>query len=377
MTMVNPRLHLSKWLVLTIGIIRTVKTIENLLQSYETGEVIDCVDIFKQPAFDHPLLKNHTMKPSLIRKPNGAGHVDGALSRAWWNYGECPDGTIPILRPRNHTKHHAVPLTPHVKRPNSGGKSIIPPRGHEYAEVSLIGGNYKGARAKINLWNPIVMYPEASFSQTWVTAGSIVLNSVEARWMVDKFLGTGNYLVSFIYWTSDGYQNTGCYNLQCPGFMQTNKRFALGTQLSPVSTYGGKQYEISINITKDDFTGGWWLHFGNTEIGCWPKEIFTSLKGPANQISWGGEILNLKRNGIHTSTQMGSGHFPSEDFRKAAFFCNLKFVDDKSTERDLENLETYVTRSECYDLKLGTDRSSSYGVHSYYGAKGFSLQCAH
>ncbi|RWR73616.1 hypothetical protein CKAN_00191200 [Cinnamomum micranthum f. kanehirae] len=28
----------------------------------EDGDIIDCVDIFKQPAFDHPLLKNHTIQ---------------------------------------------------------------------------------------------------------------------------------------------------------------------------------------------------------------------------------------------------------------------------------------------------------------------------
>jgi hypothetical protein len=28
----------------------------------EDGDIIDCVDIYKQPAFDHPALKNHTIK---------------------------------------------------------------------------------------------------------------------------------------------------------------------------------------------------------------------------------------------------------------------------------------------------------------------------
>ncbi|KAL5993914.1 hypothetical protein ACLOJK_038271 [Asimina triloba] len=39
----------------------TIKTIKG-----PNGDVIDCVDIYKQPAFDHPALKNHTiqMRPS-------------------------------------------------------------------------------------------------------------------------------------------------------------------------------------------------------------------------------------------------------------------------------------------------------------------------
>ena len=32
-----------------------------LIQSPD-GDIIDCVDIYKQPAFDHPLLKNHTIQ---------------------------------------------------------------------------------------------------------------------------------------------------------------------------------------------------------------------------------------------------------------------------------------------------------------------------
>ena len=35
------------------------------LQS-EDGDIIDCVDIYKQPAFDHPSLKNHTIQVSSI-----------------------------------------------------------------------------------------------------------------------------------------------------------------------------------------------------------------------------------------------------------------------------------------------------------------------
>ena len=32
------------------------------------GDIIDCVDINKQPAFDHPLLKNHTIQVTSLIK---------------------------------------------------------------------------------------------------------------------------------------------------------------------------------------------------------------------------------------------------------------------------------------------------------------------
>jgi len=49
---------------------------------------------------------------------------------------------------------------------------------------------------------------------------------------------------------ADAYQNTGCYNLKCPGFVQASKKFALGAAISPISTYNGKQFHITLSIWK-------------------------------------------------------------------------------------------------------------------------------
>jgi len=49
---------------------------------------------------------------------------------------------------------------------------------------------------------------------------------------------------------ADAYHNTGCYNLKCPGFVQTNKKITLGAAISPVSTYNGKQFTITLSIWK-------------------------------------------------------------------------------------------------------------------------------
>lgn len=69
----------------------------------EDGDIIDCVLITSQPAFDHPLLKNHTIqvKPSFI--PEGEGDStytkkETKATQVWQKYGECPENTIPIRR---------------------------------------------------------------------------------------------------------------------------------------------------------------------------------------------------------------------------------------------------------------------------------------
>ncbi|XP_022637381.1 uncharacterized protein LOC111241785 [Vigna radiata var. radiata] len=55
------------------------------------GDTVDCIDINKQPAFDHPLLKNHKLqkKPS-IRKPIEKSSMkklqacrDGSFFKIW------------------------------------------------------------------------------------------------------------------------------------------------------------------------------------------------------------------------------------------------------------------------------------------------------
>ncbi|CAN6373638.1 unnamed protein product [Urochloa humidicola] len=70
-----------------------------------------------------------------------------------------------------------------------------------------------------------------SLAQLWITGGpyaSNELNTVEAGWHVfPRLYGDNNTRLS-IYWTRDGYNKTGCYNLRCPGFIQTNNQIAIG-----------------------------------------------------------------------------------------------------------------------------------------------------
>nr|VDD16315.1 unnamed protein product [Brassica oleracea] len=68
----------------------------------EDGDIIDCVPITLQPAFDHPLLKNHTiqMRPSFIPKVNSTytKKEPKAITQIWLKNGECPENTVAIRR---------------------------------------------------------------------------------------------------------------------------------------------------------------------------------------------------------------------------------------------------------------------------------------
>lgn len=173
---------------------------------------------------------------------------------------------------------------------------------------------------------------------------------------------------------SDAYRATGCYNLLCSGFVQTNNRIAIGAAISPVSSFSGSQFDITILIWKDPKLGNWWLGLGdNMLIGYWPAELFTHLADHATMVEWGGEIVNSRCNGEHTSTQMGSGHFAEAGFGKASYFRNLEIVDSDNSLSSVWSISTLAENTNCYNIK--SSYSSNWGTHFYYGGPGNNPQC--
>ncbi|XP_028182201.1 uncharacterized protein LOC114369204 [Glycine soja] len=173
---------------------------------------------------------------------------------------------------------------------------------------------------------------------------------------------------------SDSYRATGCYNLLCVGFIQTNSRIAIGAAISPVSSYDGNQYDITILIWKDPKVGNWWMSFGdNTLVGYWPAELFTHLADHATMVEWGGEVVNSRTNGQHTFTQMGSGHFAEDGFGKASYFRNLQIVDTDNSLSSVQSISTLAENTNCYDIK--SYYSNEWGTYFYYGGPGNNPQC--
>lgn len=178
----------------------------------------------------------------------------------------------------------------------------------------------------------------------------------------------------FTYWTSDSYQETGCYNLLCSGFVQTNNKIAIGASISPVSEFADTQYDITILIWKDPKEGNWWMEFADkTLVGYWPSELFTHLADHANMIEWGGEIVNTEAGGEHTSTQMGSGHFAEEGFGKASYFRNLEIVDSDNSLRGVSSMLTLAEHTYCYNIQ--NRYNIEWSNHFYFGGPGSNPRC--
>ncbi|PSR96895.1 Very-long-chain 3-oxoacyl-CoA reductase [Actinidia chinensis var. chinensis] len=329
----------------------TVKTIKS-----GDGDVIDCVDIYKQPAFDNPLIKDLQMEPSSY--PNGMNKMEDfppELIQDWRKNGECPEGTIPILRIRTHRRSPPVHLHGRQLNHSFAGPVVL----HQYATVSERGSTYRGAYGSISVWEPWTEASDFSLSQIWVVQDHDPpnLNTVEAGWI------------------RDSYRTTGCYDLgRCGGFVQTNRRFLIGGRIEPISVYNGQTNEIIISIFKDSNNGNWWLSLQGFAIGYWPGSIVPGLANGANAVHWGGEITG-SRPDHHTTTQMGSGHFSFEGFGKSGLVKNIGVVDSSNIQRDAVITNQLASNPKCYDLNYQGNMGTNFGSHFYYGGPGYSAQC--
>ncbi|MBA0765956.1 hypothetical protein Gotri_015052 [Gossypium trilobum] len=362
-----------------------IKSIQAILSYFAPlispdGDIIDCVLLHHQPAFDHPRLKGQKPldppeRPSGVN-PNGMGGEDFQL---WSMSGEsCPEGTIPIRRTSEEDMLRASSVRRFGrKRPRRRVRRDSTSNGHEHAVGYVSGDQYYGAKASINVWTPRVSNQyEFSLSQMWVISGSFGddLNTIEAGWQVSPELYGDNYPRFFTYWTTDAYQATGCYNLLCSGFVQTNNRIAIGAAISPTSSYNGGQFDISLLIWKDPKHGNWWLEFGSgVLVGYWPSFLFTHLRDHASMVQFGGEVVNSRAGGFHTSTEMGSGHFAGQGFGKASYFRNLQVVDWDNNLIPLSNLRVLADHPNCYDIQGGINRV--WGNYFYYGGPGRNVKC--
>uniref|UniRef100_A0A5B6Z0V5 Neprosin PEP catalytic domain-containing protein n=2 Tax=Davidia involucrata TaxID=16924 RepID=A0A5B6Z0V5_DAVIN len=374
----RPRDELQKLKMIRAHLMKINKPSVKTIQSPD-GDLIDCVTAHHQPAFDHPQLNGQKPlnPPERPKGHNPTGMVSENF-QLWSISGEsCPEGTIPIRRTTEKDILRASSIRRFgrkIRRPVQRDSSS---NGHEHAVGYVTGDQYYGAKASINVWAPSVANQyEFSLSQMWVISGSFGddLNTIEAGWQVSPELYGDNYPRFFTYWTTDAYQATGCYNLLCSGFVQTNNRIAIGAAISPTSSFDGGQYDISLLVWKDPKHGNWWLEFGSgILVGYWPSFLFTHLRSHASMVQYGGEVVNSRPSGSHTSTQMGSGHFAGEGFGKASYFRNLQVVDWDNSLIPLSNLRVLADHPNCYDIQGGIN--SVWGNYFYYGGPGRNERC--
>ncbi|CAA0823252.1 Protein of Unknown Function (DUF239 [Striga hermonthica] len=353
------------------------------------GDIIDCVHISHQPAFDHPIFQNHTiqMRPSyhpekllLTESKNEAGPKP--MAQLWHMNGRCPEGTVPMRRTKKEDLFRASSINKYGKknkksmpRPTSDDApepNLVNQNGHQHAIAYVEGDAYYGAKATINVWNPKIQQSnEFSLSQLWILGGSFAsdLNSIEAGWQVSPDLYGDNNTRLFTYWTVSLIW-IHQYNKIIKGSILHLKKVKL--KLNNI----GKIDKISVCflIVIDPKEGNWWMQFGNEHVlGYWPGFLFSYLSESASMVEWGGEVVNSQSDGQHTTTQMGSGHFSEEGFGKASYVRNIQVVDSSNNLRAPKDIGIFTEQSSCYNVQLGNN--GGWGNFFYYGGPGRNIDC--
>ncbi|XP_006649130.2 uncharacterized protein LOC102707288 [Oryza brachyantha] len=323
------------------------------------GDVYNCVDIYKQPALNHPLLKNHTMQMEPSSYPldlDIQSIMSSNISEADFPDVKCPARTIPILLNDNSSKAYV---------PNGLQE--------EYAAIKYWDdNNFYGTRATLSVHEPFLARENGDHIASWthlsngpeeIGTGSIVWPSF-----------SGDRFARFhIRWVDSS--NKPCYDFRCPGFVQVSEVAAIGGRITPVSVYNGPQYVITVMLFQDRKTKDWWLArldkssaVGFRALGYWPRRLFTSLQEKATFAFWGGWVR-----GPTVSSDpppMGSGRFAKEGYRKAAFVKAIKIAnrDNNFVNPNAGKGTPVTTRPPCYTVDgFGVVDA---GMHAFFGGPG-------
>ncbi|KAK4592414.1 hypothetical protein RGQ29_016810 [Quercus rubra] len=283
------------------------------------GYIVDCIDINKQLAFDHPLLKDHKIqeRPHFSKKTTKNARLSrNRSSMIGLQQDACPSGTVPIRRTTKadliairSMSNNIYPQT--TKVPNEHN-AVIKMR-------TVENHGYIGVKGSINVYNPVVK-EGSSYARMYIMKGADEnLNSITTGWM------------------TDGAQKTGCFNIRCPGFVQVDKRVYLGSAISNVSIPNGPQFEIGLSISKEE-DGNWWVTKDEINIGYFPAAIFNNFI-EAETVGWGGLAVSLP-NGI--SPPMGSGIFPDDNYSHTSQFRVIQYIDSSGVQ-DGPHENTYDT----------------------------------
>ncbi|KAJ0962693.1 hypothetical protein J5N97_027815 [Dioscorea zingiberensis] len=292
----------------------------------DDGDIYDCVDINKQPAFDHPSLKNHKIQLSPSSYPDGLFDNDISSSTnatsieiGLKNGNACPSGTVPIRRVSKDDLIRMRSSLNHKKMMHYSPSNYLNGDNDIYQTVAAYhtykkGDEYFGASASINVFGlPQLTRTQFSSSLIWIVnnANPLEHNLIRVGWTVDPNTYGDTKTRLTTAWTRDDFQHTGCIDIKCLGFVQVSKQIPLGSRMSPLSTYNGQQYTMQFTVFRDPVTYNWWFTLGKekTTIGYWPNKLFTTLRDHASWLNFGGVAGSLGRKEM---PPMGSGHLSCE-----------------------------------------------------------------
>ncbi|XP_049378498.1 uncharacterized protein LOC125843310 [Solanum stenotomum] len=356
--------------------VKTVKT--------KYGDTYDCVDFYKQRAFDHPLLKDHNfhpkMKPTLsrIKKDSTFSSATNRSSTIWSKDGGCPFGTIPVkkitkddlIRLRRMPPPEDVTFDDKydVSNNNSGPNGrYVSSQGYKVAIARIpYNPNSKFAAAGMDtvLYNPQVKGQQHSGSRLKIQKG---LDILQVGWRVDPTLYGDTDTRFFIHFQADKIH---CFNTLCPGFVQVNYDVPLDNSFKDtISQRGGKHWGVKVYIDRD-LAGNWWLLVSQdfTRVGFWPQSLFTDLKSFATNVDWGGVVYSPP--GV-PKPPMGSSYFPIEDSNYDAYCADVIIFNEKGKIIEVDKTITHTDNMYKVEF-IQLSRGAKHKYFVLYGGPGES-----
>ncbi|KAF3777018.1 hypothetical protein EJ110_NYTH46517 [Nymphaea thermarum] len=184
--------------------------------------------------------------------------------------------------------------------------------------------------------------------------------------------------------THDNLEGIGPKMESCPPgsvpFLKATKAGPLN--LSATNDFKGSSAQFfhktkAIKVQKDkeeeheNSYGNWDVFVDDHLIGFWPSQNYDDGFPLANEIQWGGEIVNKRSGRRHTRTQMGSGHFSGEYIGVSAYITHMAFYDKHNRYSDTPTeLRPIVDDPGCYDATYWA-HNADYGSHMTMGGPGY------
>ncbi|GAB4834383.1 hypothetical protein Ancab_032637 [Ancistrocladus abbreviatus] len=323
----------------------------------EYGDIYDCVDFYKQPAFNHPLLKNHTFHPQMrptftpkrVRTEGLPGMNKIDLDMIKLKDGGCPVGTVPIRRISKDSQHFSRGANINaIQRPPGTIFAI--------AQTKYNAGirSYYGVGATISIYNPHVRANQFTSAEIMIQSGP---DMIEVGWTVNPGVYRDNYTRFFIYTIASG---SHCFGSQC-GFISVRKDIPVDFPMSPISKRGGPIYVFQYLVYQDPNNGNWWLEIGEPSItlGFWPKRFFTTLAQSGSYVACGAEAFTPPGQPA-SGLEIGSGYtLYFKDPKWDAFCKNFVIVNEAHNIVDADGTESFASNKN-YDVKDA-------GVHKRLG----------
>ncbi|CAN1777935.1 hypothetical protein LINPERHAP1_LOCUS14238, partial [Linum perenne] len=305
------------------------------------GDWYDCVDFYEQPAFDHPLLKDHKYEYKIFMQMSSSRYQASDEFGInpfdiWLNGKGCPDNTVPIKRVTKEDLIRINKVTELAYRINDNPGVQV---NLSTAPVPEDDDIYYGGGMNAGIFHPAVQKNQYSSSRMSIISA---IESISVGWTVNPSLYPDNQTHLFIYTITKDLQ---CYNTYCPGFIRMSSRVPPDIKLNIYPEIGKSVWAIPLFVYKDVESGDYFFNVGsdNFTVGSWPQKIFTGLADSISTIEWGGEVYSPPGT---TPPPMGAGHVPENKPFNDCYDASIRIINEyREFVNDPPGCEKFQTSS--------------------------------